>query len=106
MRVQSLASISGLRIPHCRDVRCSLQMQPDLAWLWLWRRRAATAPIRPLAWELPYALKREKKRDRILTPATTQRNQDDIMLSEARQAQRPQQRYHPAPASSLEDQVH
>ena len=23
--------------------------------LWLWRRPAATAPIRTLAWELPYA---------------------------------------------------
>ena len=29
--------------------RCSL----DLAWLWLWCRRAAAALIRPLAWELP-----------------------------------------------------
>jgi len=28
----------------------------DLAWLWLWRRLAATAPIRPLAWEAPYAV--------------------------------------------------
>ena len=27
----------------------------DLALLWLWQRLAATAPIRPLAWELPYA---------------------------------------------------
>ena len=27
----------------------------DLALLWLWRRPEATAPIRPLAWELPYA---------------------------------------------------
>jgi len=24
-------------------------------WLWLWRRLATTAPIRPRAWELPYA---------------------------------------------------
>ena len=23
--------------------------------LWLWHRLAATAPIQPLAWELPYA---------------------------------------------------
>ena len=30
--------------------RCS-----DLVLLWLWRRPAATAPIRPLAWELAYA---------------------------------------------------
>ena len=27
----------------------------DLAWLWLWRRLAATALIGPLAWEPPYA---------------------------------------------------
>ena len=36
----------------------------DLALLWLWRRPAATALIRPLAWEPPYAadvaLKRQK----------------------------------------------
>ena len=28
----------------------------DPAWLWLWHRPAAEAPIRPLAWELPYAI--------------------------------------------------
>ena len=28
---------------------------PDPALLWLWRRPAATAPSRPLAWEPPYA---------------------------------------------------
>ena len=27
----------------------------DPTLLWLWRRPAAIAPIRPLAWELPYA---------------------------------------------------
>ena len=27
----------------------------DPALLWLWRRSAATAPIRPLSWEPPYA---------------------------------------------------
>ena len=36
----------------------------ELALLWLWRRLAAVAPIRPLAWEPPYAagvaLKRQK----------------------------------------------
>ena len=34
--------------------------------LWLWRRPAATVPIRPLAWEPPYAsgvaLRKSKKR--------------------------------------------
>ena len=37
----------------------------DLALLWLWCRPTATAPIRPLAWELPHplgaALERQKK---------------------------------------------
>ena len=37
----------------------------DPALLWLWRRPAAVAMIRPLAWEFPYAvgaaLKRQKK---------------------------------------------
>ena len=28
----------------------------DLALLWLWCRQAATAPIRPLPWERPYAM--------------------------------------------------
>ena len=27
----------------------------DPAWLWLWHRPAAIAPIQPLVWELPYA---------------------------------------------------
>ena len=27
----------------------------ELAFLWLWRRLAATAPVRPLAWEPPHA---------------------------------------------------
>ena len=47
----------------------------DLALLWLWRRPAATVPIRPLAWEPPYtagvALKgqkvqKKKKREDII----------------------------------------
>ena len=32
-------------------VRCRHDSDPEL--LWLWRRLAATAPIQPLAWELP-----------------------------------------------------
>ena len=31
------------------------QWVKDLALLWLWHRPAATAPIRPLAWEPPHA---------------------------------------------------
>ena len=37
--------------------------------LWLWRRPAATAPVQPLAWELPYArglALKDKKKKKIL----------------------------------------
>ena len=30
----------------------------DPTWLWLWRRPTDTAPIQPLAWELPHATMR------------------------------------------------
>ena len=36
----------------------------DPALLWLWRRAAAVATIRPLAWELPYATGAAPKRKR------------------------------------------
>ena len=38
----------------------------DLAWLWLWRRLAATTLIRPLAWGRPYAMgvALKKKKDK------------------------------------------
>ena len=42
-------------------------LDPEL--LWLWRRLAATALIKPLAWELSYAVgekaKRQKKEKKI-----------------------------------------
>ena len=41
LRIQSRASLSGLRIQWCRE---------------LWCRPAAVALIRPLAWEPPYAM--------------------------------------------------
>ena len=31
------------------------QSVKDLEWQWLWHRPAVMAPIRPLAWEPPYA---------------------------------------------------
>ena len=37
-------------------MRLVAQWVKDLALLWLWCRLAAVAPIRPLAWEPPYAL--------------------------------------------------
>ena len=38
------------------------QWVKDLALRWLWRRLAATVPIRPLAWEPPYAVSAALKR--------------------------------------------
>ena len=57
-QVQSLASLSELRIQCCHELWCSL----DPTLLWLWCRSVATAPIRPLAWELPYAVGVTKKK--------------------------------------------
>ena len=50
--VQSLALLSGLRIQLCHALQYRSQT-PML--LGLWCRPAGAAPIRPLAWELPYA---------------------------------------------------
>ena len=38
----------------------------DPAFLWLWCRLAATAPIPPLAWEFPYAAGAALKRHKYL----------------------------------------
>ena len=59
--IQSLASLSGLRIQPCCE---------------LWCRLAAAAPIQPQAWELSYAVhaalkdqKKKKKKKGIVVPA-------------------------------------
>ena len=66
MRVQFLASLSGLRIWCCHDLWRRLQTWFRFFIAVLWRRPAAAAPIHPLAWKLPYAmgvaLKRKKKK--------------------------------------------
>ena len=60
--VQSLASLSGLRIQCCHE---------------LWRRLAAVALILPLAWKSPYAvgaaLKSKKKRDSLVASMLLQK---------------------------------
>ena len=53
MQVRSLASLSGLKIRHCCGVGHRCGWDPEL--LWLWCRLAATALMRSLAWEPPYA---------------------------------------------------
>ena len=55
LQVRSLALLSGLRIQYCHELWCNCRHGSDPAWLWLWRRPVATAPILPLAWEPPYA---------------------------------------------------
>ena len=49
----------------------------DLALLWLWHRLAATALIRPLAWEPPYAADAtlKKKRQQQKIPKSAMRKQ-------------------------------
>ena len=82
---------SGIAMSCGADRRCGL----DPALLWLWCRLAATAPIPPLAWELPYAtgvaLKRQKekkkKKKKILHYATAWMNLESDKLSEISQAQ-------------------
>ena len=60
-RVRSMALLNGLSVVSC-DVGHRRGLDPVL--LWRWRRPAATALIRPLAWEPQYttglALKRQK----------------------------------------------
>ena len=53
--VESLASLSGLRIWRCCELWYRSQMWLGLALLWLWCRPGATAPIGPLGWEPLYA---------------------------------------------------
>ena len=64
--VQSLASLSGLRI-YTIAMSCSVHRRCSLdpALLWLWCRLAATAPIQPLAWEPPCAMSVALKRQKL-----------------------------------------
>ena len=65
LQVQSLASLSGLRIRHCHELWCGWQMRLRSGIAMAVGRPAAVAPIRPLAWEPLYAAgaapKRKKK---------------------------------------------
>ena len=59
--------VKDLALPMSCGVGCRCSSDPSL--LWLWCRPVATAPVRPLAWEPPYAMgavlekaKRQKKK--------------------------------------------
>ena len=54
--------LSGLKIGIAVSCGVSCRQGSDPALLCLWCRLAATAPIRPLAWELPYAMSVALKR--------------------------------------------
>ena len=62
MWLPSLALLSGL----LKAGGLGHRWDSDPMLLWLWCRLAAAAPIRPLAWELPYtagsALKKQKQK--------------------------------------------
>ena len=72
MGVQSLASLSGLRIQRCRELWCRAQTRLGSRVAVAWCRPAATAPIRPLAWKPLYAagaaLKKQTNKKMFLQP--------------------------------------
>ena len=75
VQVQSLASLSGLTIQHCREL-CGVDHRygSDPALLWLCNKQEVVAPIQPLAWELAYsvpmALKKKKEEENAFLAAT------------------------------------
>ena len=56
----------------------------DPAWLWLWCRPAATAPIRPLAWEPPYAVGAALEKAKRTPPKKERKLEVAILISEKR----------------------
>ena len=62
--------VKDLALPCMCGVGC--RCGSDLALLWLWCRPEVAAPIKPLAWEPPYAMGatlEKDKRKKILPPA-------------------------------------
>ena len=76
IRVWSLASLSGLRIWHCHELwfRSQTRLGFGIAVAVLRCRPEAAALIRPLAWELPYALSEALKRKKNKTKQKTTNN--------------------------------
>ena len=47
LQVQPLAPLRGLRTQCCHEHSVVHRRSLDLAWLWLWHRPAAVAPVQP-----------------------------------------------------------
>ena len=62
-RVQSLASLS-VKDPVAMSCGVGPRHGLDPPLLWLWCEPVATAPIRPLAWEPPYAAAAGPRKDK------------------------------------------
>ena len=73
LRVRSLPLLSGLTIRRCRELWCRLQMRLGSRVAVALGRLAATALIRPLAWEPPYAAGAAQE---IATTTTTKKTKD------------------------------
>ena len=56
MQVLTEASLSGSGIHTVMSCGVGRSHVSNPAWLWLWCSPAAATPIRPLAWELLYAV--------------------------------------------------
>ena len=67
MVAQWVTNLTGIH-EHEGSIPGLAQRVRDLVWLWLWCRLTAAAPIRPLAWEIPYgtsaALKNKTKQNK------------------------------------------
>ena len=75
--VQSLAPLSGLRIQHCCELWCGLQTRLGSCVAVAVARLVATAPIRSLTWEPPYALEAALKKDKKIKKIKTTENQQE-----------------------------
>ena len=57
---EDMGSIPGpaqwVKVWHALSCSVGHRCGSDLVVLWLWHRLAAAAPIRPLAWQLPFAV--------------------------------------------------
>ena len=93
MWVRSLVSHSGLGSGVAVSCGVGRRHGLDLMLLWLWCRLAATAPIRPLAWEPPYtagaALENTKtKNKQTKKPITKLSNYRERLLPEAKKGEK------------------